>query len=141
LSKRTFARIEARIIARIMGLALLVAASFATVGFNYFTVTQILRARTRVPWLDEWAMIQEFVLYKRGSPLFPILWSSYWGHRLVVPRLIFFANLQWASRGENIRFRINMTETASDGELCLEHAVYVPAGLRRIQRRLRLSGA
>ncbi len=80
-----------------MGVALLIAASLATIRFNYFTVTQILYARTRVPRLDEWAMIREFILFKRGSPLFPILWSSYWGHRLVIPRLIFFANLQWAS--------------------------------------------
>jgi len=89
LSKRRFAHI--------IGAALMVAASAATLGFNCFTVTRILHARTRVPWLDEWAMIQEFILYKRGSPLFPILWSSYWGHRLVIPRLVFFANLQWAS--------------------------------------------
>jgi hypothetical protein len=86
-----------RIVARIIGVALFVAASFATIVLNYFTITRILHAHTRVPWLDEWAMIQEFILYKRGSPLFPILWSSYWGHRLVIPRLIFFANLQWAS--------------------------------------------
>jgi hypothetical protein len=89
LSKRT--------VARMTFAALIVAASLATIGFNYFTVTRILHAPTRVPRLDEWAMIQEFILYKRGSPLFPILWSSYWGHRLVIPRLIFFANLQWAS--------------------------------------------
>jgi hypothetical protein len=74
-----------------------IAASAATLGLNCFTVMQIWHARSRVPWLDEWPFIQEFILYKRGSPLFPILWSSYWGHRLAIPRLVFFANLQWAS--------------------------------------------
>jgi hypothetical protein len=77
--------------------ALIAEASVATIRLNCFTVTKILGIHTRVPWLDEWAMVHEFMLYKHGSPLFPILWSSYWGHRLVIPRLIFFANLQWAS--------------------------------------------
>jgi hypothetical protein len=83
--------------ARIAGVVLIVAAFVATIGINYFTISHIWRARTRVPWADEWAMIQEFILYKRGSPLLPLLWSSYWGHRLVIPRLVLFANLQWAS--------------------------------------------
>jgi len=83
--------------AHIIGASLLIAASAATLGLNCFTVMQIWHARSRVPWMDEWPFIQEFILYKRGSPLFPILWSSYWGHRLVIPRLIFLANLQWAS--------------------------------------------
>jgi hypothetical protein len=82
---------------RNIGAAIIFAAAVATIGFNFFTITQILYARTRVPWLDEWAMLQEFILYKRGASLSSILWSSYWGHRLVIPRLIIFANLQWAS--------------------------------------------
>jgi hypothetical protein len=97
LSKRRSARDIARYIARIVGAAIMVAASVATLGFNYLTAAQILHARTRVPWMDEWAILQEFIFYKHGSHLFPILWSAYWGHRLVIPRLIFFANLQWAS--------------------------------------------
>jgi len=87
-----------RTITRVLGNAAIAAALVATLRTNYFTVSEILRASTRVPWMDEWAMIQEFILYKRGSPLWPILWSSYWGHRLVIPRLVFFADMQWASR-------------------------------------------
>jgi hypothetical protein len=93
LDRRMFARNSVRNV----GTAIIFAAAVATIGFNVFTITQILHARTRVPWLDEWAMIQEFVLYKRGASLSSTLWSSYWGHRLVIPRLIIFANLQWAS--------------------------------------------
>lgn len=89
MTKHTFARI--------IGVALIVAAFVVTIGIDYLTVSHIHDGRTRVPWMDEWAMIQDFILYKHGSPLLPILWSSYWGHRLVIPRLVLFANLQWAS--------------------------------------------
>jgi hypothetical protein len=113
LRQRTFARI----VAPIMGVALIVAASVATIGFNYFTVNRILHARTRVPWVDEWAMMREFILYKHGSPLLPILWSSYWGHRLVIPRLIFFANLQWAS-GASLTWLTFAIQSIHVGLLC-----------------------
>jgi hypothetical protein len=82
----------------VLGYAAIVAAFVATIRTNYFTLSKILHGSTRVPWMDEWAMIQEFILYKHGSPLWPILWSSYWGHRLVIPRLLFYADMQWASR-------------------------------------------
>ena len=90
-------RASALFAARIIGTALIGAALAATLWINYFTISHIGLGRTRVPWADEWAMIQEFIHYKHGDPLFPILWSSYWGHRLVIPRLVLFANLQWAS--------------------------------------------
>ena len=104
-----------------MGVALMIAASaaasIATIGFNYFTVTQILHGRTRVPWLDEWVMIQEFILHKHGSPLLPILWSSYWGHRLVIPRLILFANLRWTS-GASLTWLTFAIQSIEVGLLC-----------------------
>jgi hypothetical protein len=100
-----------------MGVALIAVAAVATGGFNYLTVTRILHARTRVPWADEWAMIQEFIHYKHGSPLFPILWSSYWGHRLVIPRLVLFANLQWAS-GASLTWLTFAIQAIHVGILC-----------------------
>src|ERR1700722_3745907 len=117
LSKRRSLRIAARSIARMMGVALIAAASAVTIGFNYFTISQILHGRTRVPWLDEWAIIQENILYKHGSPLLPILWSSYWGHRLVIPRLILFANLQWAS-GASLTWLTLAIQSIHVGLLC-----------------------
>lgn len=42
-------------------------------------------------------MIREYILVLHGQPMWPILWSSYWGHRMVVGRLIFFADARWGS--------------------------------------------
>lgn len=69
----------------------------ATAGLIYFTLAQLPRASTRVPWADEWAIIREFAAWQHGAPIWPILWAPYWGHRLVIPRLIFFADMRWAS--------------------------------------------
>jgi hypothetical protein len=101
----------------VFGVALIGGASIATIELNCFTVSQILRGHTRVPWLDEWAMVHEFMLYKHGSPLLPILWSSYWGHRLVIPRLIFFANLQWGS-GASLTWLTLLMQLLHAGLLC-----------------------
>jgi hypothetical protein len=84
-------------ISRIAGYAATAIVVAATLGLNVFTLAQIPRAATRVPWQDEWAMLREFLTYRQGSPLWPVLWSSYWGHRLVIPRLLFFADAQWGS--------------------------------------------
>jgi hypothetical protein len=82
---------------RVAGWAAAVAALALTLRVNFFTLAQISRASTRVPWADEWFMVQEFASWKRGGSLWSILWAPYWGHRLVVPRLIFFTDMQWAS--------------------------------------------
>ncbi len=87
-----------RTIAKVIACVAVAAALIATLEINFITIAEILRAPTRVPWADEWAMMQEFILWKHGSPLWPILWSSHWGHRFVIPRLVFFANLQRGSR-------------------------------------------
>ena len=89
-------------IARLIAGAAVAAALIATIEINFHTISEILRAPTRVPWADEWEVIQEFILYKQGNPLWPTLWASHWGHRFVVPRLVFFANLQWGSRASLI---------------------------------------
>jgi hypothetical protein len=117
LRKRRSAGDVARIVGVVFGAALIAGASVATIGLNCFTVSQILRGHTRVPWLDEWALIHEYILYKHGAGLFPILWSSYWGHRLVIPRLIFFANLQWAS-GASLTWLTLATQSIHAGLLC-----------------------
>jgi hypothetical protein len=69
----------------------------ATLAINCYTLSQVPRAITSVPWWDEWGMIQEYADVQHGQPLWPILWSSYWGHRMVVGRLIFFADARWGS--------------------------------------------
>jgi hypothetical protein len=70
--------------------------ALAVLALVLFTVEQIPRAATRVPWQDEWAMVEEYSSVARGHSLLDTLWSPYWGHRLVLPRLIAFANIRWA---------------------------------------------
>lgn len=82
---------------RLAGWAAAVVALAITLRFNIFTLVQISRAGTRVPWADEWLMVQEFASWKSGRQLWEILWLPYWGHRLVIPRAIFFADMRWAS--------------------------------------------
>jgi hypothetical protein len=83
---------------RLAACAVATLAFISTLRLNFFTLAQIPRAATRIPWMDEWVMLREFSLYEQGARLGRILWSSYWGHRLVIPRLIVFADTRWASR-------------------------------------------
>jgi hypothetical protein len=94
--------------ARAIGVTVIAAAVTVTIAANCFTVSQIFRGSTRVPWRDEWAILQQFILYKRGASLWPILWSPHWGHRFVIPRLVFFADLQWASHAPLIWLTLSL---------------------------------
>jgi hypothetical protein len=69
----------------------------ATLAMNGHVIASIVRARTNVPWWDGWAMIHELMLYRQGQRLGAFLWPSYWGHRLIVPRLLLLADERWAS--------------------------------------------
>ena len=50
----------------------------ATLVLIVFTLAQVPRAATRVPWQDEWAMLEEYAAIAKGSSLFQMLWSPYW---------------------------------------------------------------
>src|SRR5579864_5400106 len=76
-------------LARLAALIPISATLLATLAINFFTLSQVPRAITSVPWWDEWDMIREYINVQRGQPLWPVLWSSYWGHRMVIGRLIF----------------------------------------------------
>jgi len=78
-------------LARLLAWTLVIAALAATLRVNIFTISQIPRATTAVPWYDQWIMVDEL--------RHPALWSPYFGHRLVIPRLIFQADARWASLG------------------------------------------
>jgi hypothetical protein len=69
----------------------------ATLAMNAHVIASIVRARTNVPWWDGWAMIRDLMFYEQGQRLGPFLWPSYWGHRLVVLRLLMLADERWAS--------------------------------------------
>src|ERR1035437_416617 len=82
---------------RFFGYGVIVLGLLGTLGINLFTLAHMLRARTNVPWADQWVMVEDLVKRGRGEPLWPILWTPYWGHRLVIPRLLFLADARWLS--------------------------------------------
>ena len=72
-------------------------ALLGTLGINVYTLAQFVRARTSVPWADQWVAVQDVMRYRAGESLWTIVWTPYWGHRLVIPRLIFLADAHWLS--------------------------------------------
>jgi hypothetical protein len=96
------------VIARATSVAAIAAAMAVTIATNYFTVAHIFRGATRVPWADEWPILQQFIEYQHGSPLWPLLWRSHWGHRFVIPRLVYFADIQWAAHAPLIWLTLSL---------------------------------
>ncbi len=90
---------NASVVARGCGYGLIVAAFLETLWINAFTLAQIARARTSVPWMDEWAIVQDLAQIDRGGALWPILWAPYWGERQVVTRLLWMANAYYCGLG------------------------------------------
>lgn len=82
---------------RLVGYSIIAVALVSTIGINLFTLAQIVRARTNVPWADQWVIVGDLMEHEHGEPLWPILWTPYWGHRLVIPRLLFLADARWLS--------------------------------------------
>ncbi len=83
--------------ARVLGYGLIAVGLLETLGINLFTLEQIARARTSVPWWDEWAIVQDLAQIDHGHALWSILWSPYWGERQVVTRLLWLANARFRS--------------------------------------------
>jgi hypothetical protein len=84
---------------RFFGYGVIVLALLGTLGINLYTLAQVARARTNVPWADQWVIVQDLMKRGHGEPLWPLLWTPYWGHRLVIPRLLFLADARWLSFG------------------------------------------
>jgi hypothetical protein len=82
---------------RYFGYSIIVLALVGTLGVNLYALAQAVRARTSVPFKDQWEFLQELAQHVRGEPLWPILWAPFWGHRFVIPRLLFLADAQWFS--------------------------------------------
>jgi hypothetical protein len=82
---------------RIAGYGALVTALWYTLRLNFFTLAQIARAKTTVPWQDQWVVLDDLQRHAQGEHLWRIVWKPYWGHRLVIPRLLFFADAHWLS--------------------------------------------
>jgi hypothetical protein len=82
---------------RLSGYALVGLALLVTLRVNLITLAHIARARTSVPWADQWVVVQDAMRRQAGEPLWPIVWTPYWGHRLVIPRFLFLADAHWFS--------------------------------------------
>ncbi len=84
---------------RALGYGLIIIGLLETLWMNVFTLAQVWRARTSVPWFDEWALVQDLARIDSGQALWPILWSPYWGERQVVTRLLWLANARFHALG------------------------------------------
>src|SRR6202167_4630651 len=84
---------------RAIGCGLIAAGLLETLGMNLFTLAQVWRARTSVPWWDEWALVRDLAKMDGGQALWPILRAPYWGERQVVTRLLWMANARFHSLG------------------------------------------
>jgi hypothetical protein len=81
----------------LFGYGMIALALLGTVGVNLFTLSQAARAGTSVPFKDQWELVQELAQHEQGRPLRSILWSPFWGNRMVIPRLLFLADARWFS--------------------------------------------
>lgn len=78
---------------RLVFLNLLAACLIATAALTFHLFTEIHRGLTNTPWRDQWSFIGELeALQQQGQALWPTLWAAHWGHRLVLPRLLFLAD-------------------------------------------------
>ena len=68
----------------------------ATLAMTAYTLFQIARAGTNVPWWDEWARIGELRRLDRGEARLPVLWGvDAGGIRTIVLRLVLIADGHW----------------------------------------------
>ncbi len=65
-----------------------------TVFTDFHTVKVIHQFRTNVLWRDQWWFLGEFQSLHKGASWSQILWSPYWGHRPVIPRLLFYLDVK-----------------------------------------------
>jgi hypothetical protein len=67
----------------------------ATLVINFHTAKAVAQFRTNVPWRDQWWFLGELQSVYQGKNRAQVLWSPYWGHRPVIPRLLFFLDARW----------------------------------------------
>ncbi len=84
-----------RLVGRAIGRALAAVASLGALFETGRLLRAIPLAATQVPWVDEWVMLEEMWRFRDGRYGAGYLWTPYWGHRIVLPRLIFLLDEQW----------------------------------------------
>lgn len=68
---------------------------FATLAINLHTAWAVAQFRTNVLWRDQWWFLGELQSVYEGKSWAQILLSPYWGHRPVIPRLLFYLDARW----------------------------------------------
>ena len=61
-----------------------------TVGLAARMLWYLKLSLTNALWVDQWAMLEELWQFHDGRSQVSYLWAPYWGHRILIPRLIFF---------------------------------------------------
>src|SRR6185436_12153740 len=74
---------------------LLVAAAALTIVLAARTFWYVFHSVTNVPYPDQWVMLQEVRALRTGQSGWSYLWSPYWGHRPLIPRLLILLSVRY----------------------------------------------
>jgi hypothetical protein len=91
-----------------MAWILLAFAALATLVLAGRTVFFLSQSLTTVPVTDQWSMLEEIWRFQTGEYHISYLWMPYWGHRLVVPRLLFLLAARFAGYSSKPLVLINV---------------------------------
>ncbi|MGI8992619.1 MAG: hypothetical protein ACR2I2_23950 [Bryobacteraceae bacterium] len=69
----------------------------ATLLIDIHTVRAVIGSQTNVLWRDQWWFLGEMQSVDEGKNWAEVLWSPFWGHRSVIPRLLFQADARYFS--------------------------------------------
>lgn len=59
------------------------------------TLWYLFHSVTNVPYADQWVMLDEIRQVREGQSGWSYLWSTYWGQRLFLPRLLFLFSAKY----------------------------------------------
>ncbi len=72
-------------------------AAIGTISIDLHTARGLALFQTNVLWRDQWWFLGELQSVEQGKNWAEILWSVYWGHRPVIPRLLFYLDARYFS--------------------------------------------
>jgi len=61
---------------------------FLTAGLAAMAISIVYLYSSPVPHCDDWSLLDILPIYYKGELAWEHLWASFWGHRIVVPRLL-----------------------------------------------------
>jgi hypothetical protein len=74
-----------------------VALAAVTLYLNWITIWTVWSSKSEVPWRDQWVYLDDVKSILAGSIFSTSLWYPYWGHRLVITRLITLLDVRFFS--------------------------------------------